>query len=394
MTSSFTHGGKELFQFHTCASSSAMSIKRYFSQVSTSKDDGPQKKVRQSESPDLPTLDNELLPLLDISSPSLSSQASIVEHFDKIAAHLFQRAYLVCYSTKPDGSPKWELYEFLEFEFYMIKAGCHLDPYTHDEAEQRLPGVWYFHRVPRYNGKAASGYRSGSRKGLDLTIGTPDSPASSDSSSPPIPVRGGILLRSLRRVSDSVVVSGPSLLVDELLRCSGCPGISELVTERWLGEISAFRAPPSENRTSFPAALFVGSKQSHTSSQIYKSPRIGIDLSNTSSSDRRMQYVCKLYRFYILPRLLTANGRGQTFLGVYDHCVDTLQVSKSSLGGKIASLTGLQPQTVDKYLKAYRDALASGELEPFIGPSGKGAASSPVPFLQLVGAWRRRQLAE
>lgn len=253
----------------------------------------------------------------------------------------------------------------------------------------------YFHRPPRYNGKVASGYRSGSRKGLDLTIGTPDSPASSDSSSsPPIPVRGGVLLRSLRRVSDSVVVSGPSLLVDELLRCSGSPGISELVTEKWLGEISAFRAPPSENPASIPATLFVGSKQTHTSSQIYKSPRIGIDLSNKSSSERRLQYVCKLYRFYILPQLLTANGRGQTFLGVYDHCVDTLQVSKSSLTGKIASLTGLQPLTAEKYLKAYQNALASGELQPFIGPSGKGAASSPIPFLGLVGAWRRRQLAE
>ena len=254
----------------------------------------------------------------------------------------------------------------------------------------------YFHRVPRYNGKASSGYRGGSRKGLDLTIGTSDSPASSQhvsSSSLPIPVRGGILLRSLRRVSDSSVVSGPSLLVDELLRCSRSPDISEL-TEKWFGEISAFRAPSSENPASIPAALFIGSKQTHTSSQIYKSSRIGIDLSNTSSADRRMQYVCKPYRYYILPRLLTANGRGQTFLGVYDHCVDSLQVSKSALAGKIVSLTGLQPQTVDKYLKAYRDARASGELQPFIGPGGKGAASSPVPFLQLVGAWRRRQQTE
>ena len=141
-----------------------MSIKRYLSQVSNSKDQSPQKKVKLSESPgwsfllqsliykyssksptDLPTVDNELLPLLDISSPSLSSHASIAEHFDKIAEHLFQRSYLVCYSTKPNGSPKWELYEFLEFEFYMIKAGCHPDPYTHDEAEQRLPGVWSAH---------------------------------------------------------------------------------------------------------------------------------------------------------------------------------------------------------------------------------------------------------
>jgi hypothetical protein len=48
----------------------------------------------------------------------------------------------------------------------------------------------YFHRVPRYNGKANSGYRGGSRKGLDLTVGTPDSSAPShSSSSPPIPVR-------------------------------------------------------------------------------------------------------------------------------------------------------------------------------------------------------------
>lgn len=228
-----------------------------------------------------------------------------------------------------------------------------------------------------------------------MTIGTPDSPPSSHSpSSLPIPVRGGILLRSLRRVSDSLVVSGPSLLVDELLRCSGCPGISELVTEKWLGEISAFRVPSSENSASTPAVLFIGSKQTHTSTQIYKSPRIGIDLSNPSSSDRRVQYVSKPYRFYILPRLLTANGRGQTFLGVYDHCVDTLQVSSSSLAGKIATLTGLQLQTVDKYLKAYQKSLASGELEPFIGPSGKGAGSSPVPFLQLAGAWRRRQLAK
>ena len=94
---------------------------------------------------DLPTLDSELLPLLDLSSPSLSSHGSIAEHFDKIAEHLFERAYLVCCSTKPDGGLKWELYQFLEFEFYMIKAGCHLDPYTHDEAEQRLPGVWSVH---------------------------------------------------------------------------------------------------------------------------------------------------------------------------------------------------------------------------------------------------------
>ena len=91
---------------------------------------------------DLPPLDSELLPLLDLSSPSLSSQASIVERFDAISEHLFRRSYLVCCSTKADGSPKRVLYELLEFEFYLIKVDCHSDPFTHDGEDQRLSGAW------------------------------------------------------------------------------------------------------------------------------------------------------------------------------------------------------------------------------------------------------------
>ncbi|KAI0307012.1 hypothetical protein B0F90DRAFT_1813843 [Multifurca ochricompacta] len=215
-----------------------------------------------------------------------------------------------------------------------------------------------------YIPSAAASYRSGSRKGLDLTIGTPNS--SSPPSSRPISVRGGILLRSLRRHSDSSVISGPSLLVDELLRASGTSSIPELVSEKWQGDISAFRAPSVESPDSNLVTLFIGNKQTHTSSQMYRSPRIGLDLSHPSTrldpSNKRVQYVSKPYRYFILPHLLTANGRGQTFLGVHDHCVDVLQISKKPLlASKIASLTGLQPQTVDKYLNAYRDAVASGD---------------------------------
>lgn len=417
-----------------------MSLKRYFSQIPSST---AQKKAKHSQvqgllsslvppshpthlSPDLPAIDNELVPLLDFSSPSLSSNASIVERLDRISEHLFQRSYLVCCSTKRDGGPKRVLYELLEFEFYLIKPECHSDPFTHDGEDQRLSGAWsvqffltpsalwnrtsrtvrYFHRVPRYKGSATSGppaYRSGSRKGLDLTIGTPNSP---DSSNPqPVPVRGGILLRTLRRVSDSTVISGPSLLVDELLRSSGADGIPELVNEKWLGDISAFRAPPSaENPDLNPATLFIGVKETTTTStrvplQIYKSPRIGLDLSHPSTrldpSDRRVRYVSKPYRYFILPHLLTANGRGQTFLGVHDHCVNVLQISKKSLlVGKISSLTGLQSQTADKYLNTYREALESGELQRFIGARGKGASSSPGTFLQLMGALQHRELVE
>ena len=263
----------------------------------------------------------------------------------------------------------------------------------------------YFHRVPRFKREATSGppaYRSGSRKGLDLTIGTPNSPDSSNTQ--PVSVRGGILLRTLRRLSDLTVISGPSLLVDELLRASGAADIPELVNEKWSGDISAFRTPSPAADSNPPAAvtLFMGIKEAAASRappQMYKSPRIGLDLSHPSTrldpSDRRVRYVSKPYRYFVLPNLLTANGRGQTFLGVHNHCVNVLQITKkSSLVGKIASLTGVKSQTVHKYLNTYQDALASGELERFIGSSGKGASASPGTFLQLMGALQRRELVE
>ncbi len=201
-------------------------------------------------------------------------------------------------------------------------------------------------------------------------------------------------------MTDSTVISGPSLLVDELLRTSRASDIPELVNDKWLGNISAFRAPSPSDPDSNPVTLFIGVKQVTPSPpQIYKSPRIGLDLSHPSTrldpSDRRVRYVSKPYRYFVLPHLLTANGRGQTFLGVHNHCVNVLQISKrSSLAGKIASLTGLKPQTVDKYLNTYQEALASGELERFIGSRGKGASSSPGTFLQLMGALRSRELIE
>lgn len=229
-------------------------------------------------------------------------------------------------------------------------------------------------------------------------LNSPDSESSSKSQ----PIRGGILLRTLRRVTDSTVISGPSLLVDELLRSSRADDIPELVNDKWKGDISAFRAPLPEDPDSNPVTLYVGVKETTGTAsppQMYKSPRVGIELSHPStrlnSSDQRVRYVSKPYRYFILPHLLTANGRGQTFLGVRNHCVDVLQISKrSSLAGKIASLTGLRAQTVDKYLSTYQEALETGELERFIGLRGKGASSSAGTFLQLMGALQQRGFVE
>jgi hypothetical protein len=60
--------------------------------------------------------------------------------------------------------------------------------------------------------------------------------------------RGGILLRSVRVMETQTVVSGPSLLVDSILKYSGAESIEELVSEHWNGDISAF--PTSSDRPS------------------------------------------------------------------------------------------------------------------------------------------------
>src|ERR1700733_6766155 len=90
--------------------------------------------------------------------------------------------------------------------------------------------IRYFHRAPRRSADShrsttsLTGYRGGTRKGLDLTIGKPlnvasESPyfASSTSRNNTIAtetplLRGGALLRTLRRISDSKIISGPSVL--------------------------------------------------------------------------------------------------------------------------------------------------------------------------------------
>ncbi|KAG6903603.1 hypothetical protein DXG01_016447, partial [Tephrocybe rancida] len=92
---------------------------------------------------------------------------------------------------------------------------------------------------------------------MDLTVGGPtkmtaspysDRPQASseaaNSDSDKESTRGGALLRSLRRLSDNKVISGPSLLVDEILRLSSAADIPELVEQKWAKDTSAFGSRP------------------------------------------------------------------------------------------------------------------------------------------------------
>lgn len=264
-------------------------------------------------------------------------------------------------------------------------------------------------------------------------------------------LRGGILLRSARRVSDGKVISGPSLLVDEILRLSRASEILELVTVNWNGNISAFPPDPSStlpnNPHDNPSTMYlVRAPASITPSastaaslsipttdkdalvrgkrRIFLSPRIGLDISHPAVAactpsplaHPRTLYIAQPYRFYVCPHLLTANGRGQTFVGVYDavvekgHCEDD-----SELLGEVARLSGVKGVTAMKYLAEFRKGLdpgasegngnagagdgdsgdveASKELKEWIGPKGKTVTSSVMVWLKMIGTLRRVRAA-
>ncbi|KAI0076947.1 hypothetical protein K474DRAFT_1597086 [Panus rudis PR-1116 ss-1] len=358
--------------------------------------------------------------LLDFSDVTTFDGVGI--RFEEIAKQIIHGHILVVAT----GATHLE-FEVLELEFYLIVPGIHEDPFTHGSNEQAHSGRWYFHRAPRRatdntadppppSTTAAGGYRGGTRKGLDLTIGGPltsmttsrffTTPPSASSK----PIRGGVLLRTIRRVCDGMVISGPSLLVDEILRSNKASSISELVDKRWGGETSALlsqadSAGSSTGSTSSYRMYFrpKSSTKLETMPQIYTSPRIGLDLSQvqtTSSlsdypSHPRVKFVSLPYRYFIHPALLTSNGRGHTFLAVYRCYLSRLELSDpvqrldSNIVEEIAKTAGLKEETVQKYAAEYYTGYTDGKLGSYIGKAGKGAASSPVGFLRLMGVLRR-----
>jgi hypothetical protein len=284
---------------------------------------------------------NQLWMLLDFSL--LTSHAEISARFDKLAESIFDD-YTLCLHTDNKNVE----YEILKLEFYLHKSGCHPDPFTHQTEEQAYTGQWYlsfvqfvcqfipfgryFHRAPTRssgpNRSTSTGYRGGTRKGLDLTFGhhITSQHFASKSSDELLSTRGGILLRTIRRTTTGgQIISGPSLLVDEILSVSRAESISDLVQNKWKSDSMALLATPSSARASL--YLKKRSRRKESSSRLYRTPRIGLELSHPSTTaspnDPRIIYISKPYRYIAYPNLLTFNGRCQTFLGIYQACLDS-----------------------------------------------------------------------
>ncbi|EGO02341.1 hypothetical protein SERLA73DRAFT_166789 [Serpula lacrymans var. lacrymans S7.3] len=224
---------------------------------------------------------------------------------------------------------------------------------------------------------------------------------SSTSSSSTSILRGGALLRTLRRISDGKIISGPSLLVDEILRLSNAASIQELVTQKWNGDIRGF-PPPGSPADSCHTSLYLQTKDkgvsSSTKPHIYRSPRIGLDLSNPETTDSRsplhprVMFLAKPYRYFTNPHLLTANGRGQTYVGVYRECLQSRSLTdddEDMLTKELCRILGIKEQVVKRYLTDYKLGYDKGSLRSFIGPAGKGASASLSTYLKMMGTLQR-----
>ena len=258
----------------------------------------------------------------------------------------------------------------------------------------------YFHRSPcradtRAPGlpvTAAGGYRGGTRKGLDLTVG---GPIVTQSSNAPVTIRGGALLRTVRRRTDNKVICGPSLLVDEILRLSGAPSIDHLVRTIWNGDISAL-SPPTLARGTF-MYLQRATRESVVAECpiVYRSPRIGLDLSNPDTTESithpRVVFVGKPYRYFTQPKLLAYKGRVQTFIGLYTMLRESKGYAEDSMELKKAlrDTLGLGDQNVSKYMAEYKSGYQVGKLKSFIGRSGKGVCQSASEYLKMMGTLRK-----
>ncbi|KAM5542463.1 hypothetical protein V8D89_003922 [Ganoderma adspersum] len=168
----------------------------------------------------------------------------------------------------------------------------------------------------------------------------------------------------------------------------------------WKYDVMKF-ASESHERIEINGVGVPGVSTRTRSLRVFRSPRIGLDISHPtipspSSSPAaalahpRVTFIARPYRFFVSPYVLTANGRGQTFVGVHDalvargHCTTDAEIL-----GELVRLTGFKGPTTAKYLAELRDGLADGTLGEWTGPKGKSVTSSVMAWLRMIGTLRR-----
>jgi hypothetical protein len=178
-----------------------------------------------------------------------------------------------------------EICHIVEVEYYADP-----DPYIHQAIEQQVPYAWYFHKVNPVD-LSIGGFKGGTYKGLDLTIGVPGYHAS-------------FLIRSLQ--TQTGMIEGPSKVVDYILEQTQCAHIVDLLQQ-------SHNYPPSALDMNYPLCLVASLVL--FPSMIYSGPRVGLKLRKQDGVDSlRTQYVMRPFRYTTVPQSLT---KGKALLALH-----------------------------------------------------------------------------
>jgi hypothetical protein len=154
-------------------------------------------------------------------------------------------------------------YRLCEIEFY-VKSDQHDDKYTHGDQNQKMSGKWYFHRYR--NGS----YKSGTYKGMDLTLGDPETCF-------------GILIRSLYDQDSDTVIEGPCKTVNLILGANDKNDVREYMQDK--------RDPLDASDTK--NVYLKHSVQGLPDEPMYSGPRIGLSDKYPEWKNIRYRYVIK-----------------------------------------------------------------------------------------------------
>jgi len=233
-----------------------------------------------------------------------------------------------------------KMVRIVEVELYLDE-----DPYSHHQPEQQFWGRWYFHKMNTQ--LTPSGFKGGTYKGLDLTLGTETSCV-------------GVLIRSI--LGDQLV-EGPSKVVDFILKETGRGNIEELV------QLSSDYPPRCDDQT-FPLQLV---KTEPRERLIYTGPQVGLTYREDELSQR---YFSANLRFTTYPQL-TKNKFSLvlSFLIFGDPLTDLLslihlepptnlessKISRRELGPdqlrSITQIFGVQERTVHRWWSHFHEGI-------------------------------------
>ncbi|KAJ1659306.1 aminophospholipid translocase [Dispira simplex] len=216
------------------------------------------------------------------------------------------------------------------------------DPFAHAHPLQKDPGIYYFHHVGQ-----STGYREGSRRGFDITLGCPGNTLSGGDSSSSLTgeVRAGVLIRTIQNLTSGEVVSGPCLVVNTVLNFFGVPTVKDMVNNGLHGDLGVEPGPITSSagisRTRPWYFVNQDGPWDHVSSEVRRqltswfrtnqvaaetprstllgTPRVGLGFNAAKGHlDAQVQYLFRPYR-YLHPDIgykVLTKGRPYTLLGI------------------------------------------------------------------------------